>query len=551
MISDLKPYPETKDSSVKWLGEVPAHWQVLQAKRCYEIQLGKMLQRLPRDSQDEQVRYLKARNVQWFELDTSDVDTMYASADERGRYGVGSGDLLVCEGGEGGRCALATVTEEIEPCIIQNALHRVRPRASSGDMSGLNDYLQYVLSAVSAKGWFDVLNDKATIAHFTAEKFGALPIPKPAQAEQTAIARFLDHATDRIDRYIRAKEKLSALLEEQKRVIVNAAVTGRIDVRTGKPYPDYKPSGLGWLGEIPAHWQIVRNGQLFVQRNEVGFPELPILEVSLRSGVRVRDFENSSRKQVMSDRSLYKRAARGDIAYNMMRMWQGAAGVTPVDGLVSPAYVVARPREGIEPRYFDHLFHIGAYLIEVDKYSRGIVKDRNRLYWEDFKQMPAPRPPSNEQILIADAIDRKVRLAHDVMLTARQQITLANELRTRLIADAVTGKLDVREAAGALPEKPRSQCTTLNEVEGGDANQEEATKMTNWDTCPAVERKPGRVSGAWVFAGTRIPLSALYENLAGGATVDDFVEWFPGVDEQQVRTVLEHEAQTLRAELAR
>ena len=74
--------------------------------------------------------------------------------------------------------------------------------------------------------------------------------------------------------------------------------------------------------------------------------------------------------------------------------------------------------------------------------------------------------------------------------------------------------------------------------------------MIEWDTCPAVERKPGRVGGAWVFAGTRIPLYALYENLAGGATVEEFVEWFPGVQASQVRIVLEHEAQALREALA-
>ena len=74
--------------------------------------------------------------------------------------------------------------------------------------------------------------------------------------------------------------------------------------------------------------------------------------------------------------------------------------------------------------------------------------------------------------------------------------------------------------------------------------------MINWETCPAVERTPGKVSGAWVFAGTRIPLYALYENLAGGATVDEFVEWFPGVDGAQVRSVLEHEANVLRKALA-
>ena len=74
--------------------------------------------------------------------------------------------------------------------------------------------------------------------------------------------------------------------------------------------------------------------------------------------------------------------------------------------------------------------------------------------------------------------------------------------------------------------------------------------MINWETCPAVERTPGKVSGAWVFTGTRIPLYALYENLAAGATVKDFVEWFPGVDEIQVQSVLEHEAKLLRRALA-
>jgi len=74
--------------------------------------------------------------------------------------------------------------------------------------------------------------------------------------------------------------------------------------------------------------------------------------------------------------------------------------------------------------------------------------------------------------------------------------------------------------------------------------------MTDWNTCLAVERKPGKASGAWVFAGTRVPLYVLYENLASGVTVDEFVEWFPEVGEHQVRAVLEHEAQELRTTLA-
>ncbi len=93
------------------------------------------------------------------------------------------------------------------------------------------------------------------------------------------------------------------------------------------PYSEYKDSGLPCFGKIPTHWKVLRNGQIFSQRNQTGFPDLPILEVSLKTGVRVRDFENSKRKQIMNDREKYKRAVKGDIAYNMMRMWQGVCFV--------------------------------------------------------------------------------------------------------------------------------------------------------------------------------------------------------------------------------
>lgn len=160
-----------------------------------------------------------------------------------------------------------------------------------------------------------------------------------------------------------------------------------------KPYPEYRESGLPWLGRIPAHWDVRRNGRLFSQRNETGFADLPILEVSLKTGMRVRNFGDGKRKQIMTDHAKYKRAVRADIAYNMMRLWQGAVGVAPVDGLVSPAYVVANPHLGVDSRYYAYLFRISAYMEEVNKYSHGIVTDRNRLYWDEFKQMPSVFPP--------------------------------------------------------------------------------------------------------------------------------------------------------------
>jgi type I restriction enzyme S subunit len=180
-----------------------------------------------------------------------------------------------------------------------------------------------------------------------------------------------------------------------------------------------------------------RNGRLFAQRNETGHPDLPILEVSLRTGVRVRDLDNSKRKQMMDDRGKYKRAAIGDIAYNMMRMWQGAVGAAPTDGLVSPAYVVASPFSETNTRYYSYLFRTAAYMQEANKFSRGIVSDRNRLYWDEFKQMPSVFPPTVEQKAIADFLDAHGRLTRRFIRNKRRLIDLLNERKQAIVNAAV------------------------------------------------------------------------------------------------------------------
>ncbi|WP_221077945.1 restriction endonuclease subunit S [Burkholderia pseudomallei] len=192
------------------------------------------------------------------------------------------------------------------------------------------------------------------------------------------------------------------------------------------------------MPKLPHGWQVLRNGRLFAHRVETGFPDLPILEVSLRTGVRVRDMENLKRKQVMSQKEKYKRAVKGDIAYNMMRMWQGAVGPAPVDGLVSPAYVVVKPFPEVNSTYYSYLFRTDAYMREVNKFSRGIVADRNRLYWDEFKQMPSLVPPRTEQDQIVAYL--RVQDAHIARFikAKRDMIALLKEQLKNIIARAVT-----------------------------------------------------------------------------------------------------------------
>ncbi len=213
-------------------------------------------------------------------------------------------------------------------------------------------------------------------------------------------------------------------------------------MKAPRRFQKYDKSNLSWLSEIPAHWKVKRNGALFSQRNETGHAHLPILEVSLRTGVRVRNFETSKRKQILSDLTKYKRAAKNDIAYNMMRMWQGAVGIAPVDGLVSPAYVVARPHIGVNPEYFSFLFRTEQYMSEIDAFSRGIVKDRNRLYWDQFKQMASLVPTEDEQAAIVHFLNFAVKRIRRAINAKRKVVDLVNEQRYAIIRKVISRGID-------------------------------------------------------------------------------------------------------------
>jgi type I restriction enzyme S subunit len=280
------------------------------------------------------------------------------------------------------------------------------------------------------------------------DQFKQIRSPFPPPDEQAAIVRFLDYANGKIERAIRAKRKLIGLLNEQKQAIIHRAVTRGLD-----PNVKLKPSGIPWLGDVPEHWSIRRNSFLFAERLESGYAGLPILMVSLRTGVTEGSEidENGREKRLIANVTKYKVADKGDIAYNMMRMWQGAVGVVPIRGMVSPAYVVARPLEGVYSPYFDYLYHTEDCKNEVNRYSRGIVTDRNRLYWDQFKRIYFPLPPFKEQKEISEWIEVETSALCKSIFREEREIELFREYRSTLTADVVTGKIDVREVTKTLP----------------------------------------------------------------------------------------------------
>jgi len=182
-----------------------------------------------------------------------------------------------------------------------------------------------------------------------------------------------------------------------------------------KPYPAYKDSGVEWLGEAPEHWDVLPNRALFTEVRERDHPEEQMLSVTINKGIIRQEalLADSSKKDSSNqDKSAYKLVRSGDIVYNKMRAWQGAVGVSNYQGIVSPAYVVQRPREGICSRYIHYLFRTPDFAKEAERWSYGITSDMWSLRPEHFKMIYACLPPDEEQTAIVrflNHVDRRIR----------------------------------------------------------------------------------------------------------------------------------------------
>ena len=371
-----------------------------------------------------------------FQVLTAEVPKMWASQSEALQFGIEAGDLLVCEGGEGGRCAI--LNEPIDNCIIQNALHRVRSREQS-----LNIFLQYVMSTVAGTGWFDALNDKATIAHFTKEKFDALRIPLPSLAEQRAIVCYLDHVDRRIQGYIEAKEKLIALLQEARQATIQRAVTRGLD-----PSVPLKPSGVDWLGDVPAHWEISRVKSEFISLNHRRVP----LNAVERGEMKERRYDYYGASGVIDkvdhylfDDELLLIAEDGaNLVFRNLPLAIIARGKFWVN---NHAHIL-KPRRG-------NLEFLAAVMegLNYTPWISGAAQPK--LTQERLMNIAIAVPSRSEQNEIMTKIESQTSELSAAIDNARRQVEFMTEYRSSLIAHVVTGKLDVRAAAEQLPQEAR------------------------------------------------------------------------------------------------
>ena len=464
----LKPYPDYKDSGVPWLGEVPKHWEVLPNRALFaEVK--------ERDHPEEQMLSVTiTRGVirqQALLVNSSKKDS--SNQDKSAYKLVRPGDIAYNKM----RAWQGSVGVSGYQGIVSPAYVVERPRDGTDSR-----YLHYLLRTPAfskeAERWsYGITSDMWSLRpeHFKMI-YGCLP-PLP---EQAAIVRFLDHADRRIRRYIRAKQKLIALLEEQKQTIIHRAVTRGLD-----PNVRLKPSGVEWLGDVPEHWEVRHLGRIGLffkgsggtkeDEREEGIPCVRYGDLYTHH----RFFITASRACVAPElaATTYTPIAYGDVLFAGSGETMEEIGKSAVNLIRGPVccggdVIVFRPSIDAEARFLGYMADCSASVHQKACIGRGFTV--MHIYSSDLKYMTVAIPPVPEQAAIVSFLDRTTAALDAATASAQRETALLREYRTRLIADVVTGKLDVRAAAARLPDEVE-ELEPLDEADALIDGEEEPT----------------------------------------------------------------------------
>ena len=260
----------------------------------------------------------------------------------------------------------------------------------------------------------------------------------PDYDEQQVIADYLDETCSQINEIIEEVKASIDEYKELKQAVIFEAVTKGLDKNV-----EMKESTIENLESIPSNWEIRRIATLYEESKETGREDLPILMVSINTGISEGEVgdDDRIRKVVRSeDKSVYKVVHRNDLAYNMMRAWQGGFGAAQVEGLVSPAYVVARPKCELDSRYVEALLRTPIFTEKIRGLSYGVADFRLRLYWTYFKNLRICFPPLEEQRQIADFITAESKKLDALIHEKLELVVELEAYKKSLIYEVVTGK---------------------------------------------------------------------------------------------------------------
>jgi type I restriction enzyme S subunit len=465
VIANLKPYPEYKKSGSRWLAAVPSHWEVRNLRTLIRP-------RNERNRADLPLLSVAREKGVFVRSLTDEEENHNAVPEDLSNYKVARAGSLVINKMKAWQGSMG-----IAPCdgIVSPA------------------YFVFDFAIVNHAFGQALLRSKPYVAHFGQASDGVrvgqwdltiagmrqIPVLVPPPEEQAAMVRFLDYANGRLERAIRAKRKVIALLHEQKQAIIHRAVTRGLD-----PTVPLKPSGIPWLGDIPKHWEVTALRRYW-QVTDCKHLTVPFVEdgIPLASVVEVQSFSLTLTRCKKTKPEWYRvlieggrKPKRGDLIYCRNASVGACALVeTDIDFAMGQDVCLIRSQSQNQ-RFLNYLLHSPFMEHQLELLLVGSTFKRINI--SEIKALAVLVPHKHEQDAICELLDSELATYDTALTRLEREIALLREYRTRLVADVVTGKLDVRPAARQLPAEAVAPEAAVpaddlaDEVEAGSAGSE-------------------------------------------------------------------------------
>ncbi|MBL0445997.1 restriction endonuclease subunit S [Aeromonas veronii] len=443
-MSQYAAHQAYKPTGIERLVELPKHWNVASLRRLLTEPLanGLFKKREHWGSGTKIVNVFDAY-VDGDVVDEQSLDRVACDESELRKYSVKHGDFVFVRSSlklEGiGKSA--SVLKPSESIVFECHLVRGCPDTNTIEPT----FLCYFLNSSYSRQSLVALSNQVTMATIDQEKFKSLSIAIPPIPEQQVIARFLDFKTAQIDALIAKKKALLDKLAEKRTALINHAVTKGLD-----PSVPMKDSGVAWLGNVPKHWHIMRIKNVATHNDESlddgTEPDFEIEYVDISSVSLINGVEQSELMTFEKSPSRARRKVKdGDIIVSTVRTYLKAIAAIsnpPDNMIVSTGFAVIRPKENFHSSFAGYLLQTTGFVGEVVAYSVGVSYPA--INASDLVRIAAVVPPLDEQIAIAQFLDKQVVQLNSQRQKIEDVISKLQEYRSALITNAVTGKIDVR-----------------------------------------------------------------------------------------------------------
>lgn len=417
----MERYKEYRDSGVQWIGEIPSHWHEKKVSSIFRERRTKV--------SDKEYHPLSVSKIGI----TPQLETAVKTDNGENRKLVLKGDFVVnSRSDRKGSCGVSDLDGSVS--LINIVLTPIKEI----DMA----YFHYLARSHNYIEEYYRLG-RGIVADLWTTRYSELKgmlIPFPPLHEQGKIVNYLESKTSKIDAYIAEKEKEVKLLNELKETEIAKVVTQGLN-----PNEKMKDSGISWIGMIPEHWEIKQLRAFLTIFSNKGHGDAQLLSVTREQGVILRDKDNKEENHnfVPDDLSGYKYIEKGDFVINKMKAWQGSYAVSKYDGIVSPAYYSCK-LNGVNKEFFSLAIRSKAYVGFFTSHSKGIRVGQWDLDPNALKSIPFFLPPLDEQLAIVDYINEKCSKINSLISELESEIAYLKEYKQRLIADCVTGQVNVQ-----------------------------------------------------------------------------------------------------------